>query len=159
MDLTELQELIRIFEASELFEIEIEEGGRRVRMSKPPEHPPVAAPAAMVVSQAPPPIPHPEQTPKIARTDAGQETQFDNGLVTIDAPVVGTFYASPAPGEPPFVLPGDTVEAEQTVCVVEAMKLVNDVSAKFPAIIEKVLVENGESVEFGQPLFAVRPLM
>jgi acetyl-CoA carboxylase biotin carboxyl carrier protein len=80
------------------------------------------------------------------------------GLATIDSPMVGTFYTAPAPGEPPFLLPGDTVEPGQTVCIVEAMKIMNEVPAKVAAIIEKVLVENGEAVEYGQPLFAIRPL-
>jgi acetyl-CoA carboxylase biotin carboxyl carrier protein len=72
--------------------------------------------------------------------------------------MVGVFYAAPAPGEPPFVQPGDTIEAGQTVCIVEAMKLMNEVGAKVPCVIEQVLVENAEPVEFGQPLFSVRPL-
>jgi acetyl-CoA carboxylase biotin carboxyl carrier protein len=72
--------------------------------------------------------------------------------------MVGTFYTAPAPGEPAFVRVGDTVEENQTVCIVEAMKLMNEVAAKESCVIEKILVENGEPVEFGQPLFAVRPL-
>jgi len=83
----------------------------------------------------------------------------DTGLVTINSPMVGTFYSAPGPGEAPFVLPGDTVEPEQPLCVVEAMKILNTVVAKFPAIVERVLAENSEPVEFGQPLFAVRPLV
>ena len=83
----------------------------------------------------------------------------ENGLITIDSPMVGTFYASSSSGKPPFVLPGDTVEPNQTVCIVEAMKVMNEVAAKVPAIIEKVLVGNGEPVEYGQPLFTIRPLI
>jgi acetyl-CoA carboxylase biotin carboxyl carrier protein len=83
----------------------------------------------------------------------------ENGMVTIDSPMVGTFYSASAPGKPAFVLPGDTVEPNQTVCIVEAMKIMNEVVSKLPMIIEKVLVENGEPVEFGQPLFMGRPLI
>ncbi|NLT61310.1 MAG: acetyl-CoA carboxylase biotin carboxyl carrier protein, partial [Candidatus Hydrogenedentes bacterium] len=82
----------------------------------------------------------------------------DDELITIDSPMVGVFYAAPAPDKPPFVKPGDAVQEQQTVCIVEAMKLMNEVTAQFPARIVKVLVENGEPVEFGQPLFAVEPL-
>jgi acetyl-CoA carboxylase biotin carboxyl carrier protein len=143
VDFSELQELIRIFEASGLTEIEIDEKGRRMRLSKQgafnpaPLHVQVPAVPAPAEAAAPPPQ--------------------DDGLVTIDSPMVGTFYASAAPGEPPFIVPGDTVDKDQTVCIVEAMKIMNEVGAKIGGIIEKILVENGEPVEFGQPLFAIRP--
>ncbi|MBN2311119.1 MAG: hypothetical protein JXR94_19235, partial [Candidatus Hydrogenedentes bacterium] len=84
--------------------------------------------------------------------------EVEDGLQTIDSPMVGVFYVAPSPGAPPFVEPGSTVAADDTVCIVEAMKLMNEVTAKFPAEIVRVLVENGEPVEFSQPLFAVRPL-
>jgi acetyl-CoA carboxylase biotin carboxyl carrier protein len=76
----------------------------------------------------------------------------------ITSPMVGTFYTASAPGEDPFVQEGDQVEDGQTVCIVEAMKLMNEVGAKSNCIIEKVLVENGQPVEFGQPLFTIRYL-
>ncbi|HPO31198.1 MAG TPA: acetyl-CoA carboxylase biotin carboxyl carrier protein, partial [Candidatus Hydrogenedentes bacterium] len=94
-----------------------------------------------------------------AKGKAGEESpRLEEGLITIDSPMVGTFYDAPGPGEPPFVQPGDTVDAGQVVCIVEAMKIMNEVTAKVPAIVEQVLVRNGEPVEYGQPLFAVRPL-
>ncbi len=153
MDLNELKALIRILEESGLSELEIEEEGRRVRLQKPvagvsyapvhvsaPHHNPGPAPAA------------PAADAKPAPAEAG------DGLPTFDAPMVGTFYASPSPGADAFVKVGDRVEANQTICIVEAMKLMNEVGAKFAGIIEQVLVENAQPVEFGQPLFAVRPL-
>ena len=88
----------------------------------------------------------------------GSPEPSEDELVTFDSPMVGTFYGAPAPGAPPFVSPGDTVEEGQTLCVVEAMKLMNEVPAKFAAQIERLLVEDGEPVEYGQPLFAIRPL-
>ena len=72
--------------------------------------------------------------------------------------MVGVFYAQPSPGDPPFVKPGDLVEVNQTVCIVEAMKLMNEVTAKFKCTIVNVLVESGEPVEYNQPLFAVKPV-
>ncbi len=150
MDFGELQELIRILEASSLAEMEIEEDGRRVRLSKLP--PSVQMPAT---------VEHFAVGAAGARAAAAEDAQEpeENGLVTIDSPMVGTFYAAPSSGDEPFVLAGDTVEPDQTVCIVEAMKIMNTVKAKFPAIVEKVLVENGQPVEYGQPLFSVRPLL
>jgi acetyl-CoA carboxylase biotin carboxyl carrier protein len=164
VEIEHLRELIRVLEDSSLSEIEIEEQGQRVLLRKPsavaPSQtafpvpvrtevapPPMLVPGAPSMQQTAPPAPQEEQAP-----------QKNEGLVTIDAPMVGVFYRAPAPGDPPFVQPGDIVDKDQTVCIVEAMKLMNEVSAKYPAEIVKVLVENGEPVEFGQPLFTVRPL-
>jgi acetyl-CoA carboxylase biotin carboxyl carrier protein len=154
MDKGELQELIGILEASSLAELEIEENGCRVRLAKAPPVPEsnAADPAialAGVVDQRAGALPE----------DAKGRAFLEKGLITIDSPMVGTFYPAPSSEEPPFVVPGDTVEADQTVCIVEAMKIMNEVAAKIPAVIEKVLVENGESVEYGQPLFTARPLV
>ena len=156
MDLEKLQELIRIFETSDLSEIEVEEDGRRMRLKKPGP-----APQVPMAYPAPAMMPHYEQPQAApgapAATDAAPEADVAGGLPTIDSPMVGTFYLAAAPGEPPFVEVGSRVEEGSTVCIVEAMKLMNEVSAKTSCIIEKVLVENGEPVEFGQALFAIRP--
>jgi len=149
VNLDELQALIRLFEASDLAEIEVEEEGRRVRLKKPGPETAAAGPAPATVSAGMAP------TPAYA---AGVEGQ-DDALTTIKSPMVGTFYAAPAPDAPSFVQPGDTVEENQVVCMVEAMKLKNEVSARFPAVIEEVLVQTGEPVEYGQPLFVVRPIV
>ncbi|HOF39171.1 MAG TPA: acetyl-CoA carboxylase biotin carboxyl carrier protein [Candidatus Hydrogenedentes bacterium] len=155
MDVEKLQELLNIFEASGLSEIEIEEGGTRIRLKKSaPEQPGVvpvyAAPAAPRLE-----IPVPAGA---AAAAAHEPAPPEEDFVTIDSPMVGVFYAAPAPDKAPFVKPGDVVQEQQTVCIVEAMKLMNEVTAQFPARIVRVLVENGEPVEFGQPLFAVEPL-
>lgn len=159
MDLEKLRELIRIFESSGLSELEVtEEEGRRILLKKPSAqqamHAPIPLLAPQVAAAAPSMAPHSPLAPA-PEPAAEPEAEY---VHTIDSPMVGTFYAAPAPGEPPFVRVGDTVEENQTVCIVEAMKLMNEVTAKEPVIIERVLVENGEPVEFGQPLFAVRPL-
>ena len=159
MDLERLQELMRIFQSSELMEIEIEEEGRRVRLRK--ARPKTIAPPQLhyvpgvPLEQAPASV---MASPAAAAPEASSVAPEEESLPTFDAPMVGVFYVAPAPGEPPFVQPGDTVDENQTVCIVEAMKLMNEVPAGFPAVIEKVLVENGEPVEYGQPLFAVRPI-
>jgi acetyl-CoA carboxylase biotin carboxyl carrier protein len=148
-----LQELLAIFESSGLSEIEIEEGGTRVRLKK--AGPETAVPAAYPGS---PQAPVERQVPSSAPVSSPEpSSQGEEDLVTIDSPMVGVFYVAPAPDQPPFVRPGDVVQENQTVCIVEAMKLMNEVTAQFPAKIVKVLAENGEPVEFGQPLFAVEP--
>lgn len=158
MDLERLRELIRIFETSGLSELElIEEDGRRICLKKPSAQQAAHAPIPLlaphhVAPVAPAAASH---APHAAEPPSEPEEEF---VHTIDSPMVGTFYTAPSPGDPPFVRVGDTVEENQTVCIVEAMKLMNEVTAKEPVIIERILVENGEPVEFGQPLFAVRPL-
>lgn len=156
MDLGELRELIAILETSSLSEIEIEEEGRRIRVRKEP-------PMQSVVQMVPAPVGIGELGVGVAPAnpalpEASGEDALENGLETIDSPMVGTYYVASAPGEPPFVVVGDTVDAGQTVCIVEAMKIMNEVAAKHPAVIVKALVENGDPIEFDQPLFAVRPL-
>ena len=148
MNMEKLQELLEIFEASGLSEIEIEEGGTRVRLKKS-EAGHIAHSA--VIAHPPPKAPDPAPAPP-------PESTREEEYATINSPMVGVFYAAPAPDQPPFVKPGDTVEEQQTVCIVEAMKLMNEVTAQFASRIIKVLAESGEPVEFGQPLFAVEPL-
>lgn len=158
MDINELKELIRLLEDSALSEIEIEDDDRRIRLSK--QWPGAAAPVHMHVPVAAPaaPAPAPAAAPAPSAPPAEAESALPHGSYTIDSPMVGTFYAAASPGDPPFVLPGTAVGAEQTVCIVEAMKIMNEVTSKEACIIEKVLVENGQPVEFGQPLFQARPV-
>ena len=151
LDFEELQELIRLFEATGLTEIEIEEEGRRIRLAKAPTSETHVVPVQEVKGGAP-------QKAVISTLDDLTESLLAEGLVTVDSPMVGTFYASPGPGASPFVQVGDTVDANQVVCIVEAMKIMNEVVSKVPAIVERILVRNGEPVEYGQPLIAVRPL-
>lgn len=146
MDFKDLEALIAIFEKSGLTEIEIEEEGRRMRLQK-------GAPYASMPTTFHLPAPL-TAAPQTAAPEAANA--LPPGTVTIDSPMVGTFYLAAAPGEPPFAKEGDAVDKGQTVCIVEAMKLMNEVGAKMACVIEKILVENGQPVEFGQPLFAVR---
>ena len=164
VDLQDIQELIATLDKSNLSEIEIEKEGYRIRLTKA---------TTEVLAQQPIPLAHASHVPHSIQvlqhpvaqgahapeqTVDNTEPEEDDGLVTIDSPMVGTFYSSPSPSDPPFFKVGDRVEEGQTVCIVEAMKLMNEVSAKFHCVIEKILVENAEPVEFGQALFAVRHL-
>lgn len=162
MELDKLRELIGIFQSSDLSEIEIEEEGRRVRLTKAapqvvaPPHLVTHMPSSAPIAVAAPPHRQGAVVQSAAPIQEAEPDQ-DDGLVIIESPMVGVFYAQPSPGDPPFVKPGDTVEENQTVCIVEAMKLMNEVAAKFKCTIINVLVENGEPVEYNQPLFAVKP--
>ena len=151
MDFSELKELIRILEQSGLSELEVEENGRRIRLQKASAVAPVIAPIAVAPALAPVPVAHPA-TP--APAPAADDPT--GGLPTFDSPMVGTFYRAPSPESDVFVKVGDRVEENQTICIIEAMKLMNEVGAKFSGVIEKILVENAQAVEFGQPLFVVR---
>lgn len=157
MDFKEIEKLIELLEQSSLSELEIEEDDRRIRLTK-------AAPAPVATMIAAPQAaaaPIAEAAPVAAAAPApapAAEPEEEEHAHTINSPMVGTYYSSPAPGEPTFITVGDRVEADQTVCIVEAMKIMNEVAAKEPCIIEQILVENGDPVEFGQPLFAIKPL-
>ena len=166
MDLDKLRDLIQLFEAADIAEIEVEEDGSRILLKKASPIPmalpqPIAQPPAIALSMPAAAVPASQPVAAPARDQAHEtppaDPPEDEGLVTVDSPMVGVFYVAPAPGDPPFARPGDMVEAGQTLCIVEAMKLMNEVTAKFACTIEKVLVENAEPVEFGQPMFAVRP--
>ena len=151
MDFEELQELIRLFESTDLSEIEVEEEGRRIRLAKGAVSETHVIPAQNGCTEK-------NYSPAAPVLDAETQALLAEGLVTVDSPMVGTFYAASGPATPPFVQVGDTVDAGQVICIVEAMKIMNEVVCKVPAIIERVLVRNGDPVEYGQPLVAVRPL-
>jgi acetyl-CoA carboxylase biotin carboxyl carrier protein len=156
MDIKELEELMKVFEESDLNEFELEEEGRRLRMQKnSPDNNAGALPtmipqATQMVANASP------MSVEVSADPIEAPAPEDVPAKTIDSPMVGTFYTSPAPGEPTFVQVGSSIDEGQTICIVEAMKLMNEVTAKSNCLIEKILVENGEPVEFGQPLFAIR---
>ncbi len=159
MDIERLRELIRLLEESELAELEIEEEGRRIALRKP-GHAPGGAPQYVMMGGMPAGPPSElgaASAPAAEPKEASVSEEEEPGEV-ITAPMVGVFYRAPSPNEPAYVNPGDTVEAGATVCIVEAMKLMNEVSAKKRAKITRVLAENGEPVEYGQPLFAIQAL-
>jgi len=154
LDLDRLQDIIHIFEASELLELEIEEADCRIRLRK-------GSVQESETSEASPGADAPQikQFMPMKTSPASGGVELEEGAtVTINSPMVGVFYGAPGPGKPPFVKPGDTVAKDQKVCIIEAMKLMNEVMAKAAAEILEVLVENGEPVEYDQPLFLVRPL-
>ena len=136
-------EIVELAVAHDLAELEVEAGGMRVRVVR--RH----AEAAARPFAAPPPTALTQPAQAVAAEAAG--------TITVEAPMVGTFYRSPSPEAPPFVNEGDTIKEGQTLCVIEAMKLMNEIDAKIGGRIVKVLVDNAQPVQFGQPLFLLEP--
>ena len=152
MDFKEIKELIRVFDKSDLNKLKVKEGEFEVSMQKGFEGGTVVtstpAPVAAVAPVAPvaPAAPAQESAPATISGD------------TINSPMVGTFYASPSPEAQPFVKEGDTVKKGQTLCILEAMKIMNEVEAEYNCKIVKVLIENGSPVEYDMPMFVVEKL-
>jgi oxaloacetate decarboxylase alpha subunit len=133
---------VRIVQETGVGEITIEEDGTRVSVRRTPE-PSYAPPPASVLP---------------AESGLAPVPPRDDGTVRVESPMVGTFYRSPVPGSPPFVEEGDPVAPGQTLCILEAMKLMNEVKAEIEAIVRSINVGNGEPVEYGQLLFELDPI-
>ncbi|GEO09839.1 acetyl-CoA carboxylase biotin carboxyl carrier protein [Segetibacter aerophilus] len=165
MDFKQIQELIKIVNRSTIGELSIEEGDFKITIKQKEEPVPVYTSAPTQNFQpAPPPaqLSAPTQTPSSPAgngSTGGQEAatkQADN-LVTIKSPMIGTFYRSAGPDKPAFVNIGDEVTVGKTVCIIEAMKLFNEIESEIKGTIVKVLVEDASPVEYDQPLFLVEP--
>jgi acetyl-CoA carboxylase biotin carboxyl carrier protein len=157
LDLKELKEILQILEEKEIEEFELEEEGMKLRIRKAAavssNHatapPPVAA-FAVPAALAAPPGPGPAHAPA---APAPEEAD----LVVVRSPMVGTFFRSPDPNSPPFVGTGDRVKVGQVLCIIEAMKLMNEIEAEVAGEIVKVHHENGQPVQYGEALFSIRP--
>jgi acetyl-CoA carboxylase biotin carboxyl carrier protein len=150
-DFERLLALVGLMEKHGLTEISLQRGSEKWRLRRAPE---IIAPIATTSLQAAAPALPP---PAAAATAAPITGTRNDGSLTINSPTVGTFYASPTPDDPAFVNVGSSVTPETVVCIVEAMKVFNQIPAEVSGTIIEVLVKNGDSVEFGQPLFRVRP--
>ena len=154
MDIRKIKKLIELLEESGIAELEIQEGEESVRISRHGNAPP-APPAAPAPPQQP--APEREPAPAAAPAAAAQEGGGD-GLPSghrVESPMVGTFYSGPAPGAPPFVEVGQQVKAGDTLCIIEAMKILNQIEAEVSGTVQAILVENGQPVEFGEPLMVI----
>ena len=148
MDLRKLKKLIDLVEASGISELEITEGEEKVRIAKA-----TAAPqGTMNYVAAPAPAPAPVAT--APAVEAPEENALPAGQV-IKSPMVGTFYRASSPGSAPFTDVGQAVSSGDTVCLIEAMKLMNEIESDLNGTVKAILVENGQPVEFGQPLFVI----
>ncbi|MDA8095046.1 MAG: acetyl-CoA carboxylase biotin carboxyl carrier protein [Betaproteobacteria bacterium] len=149
MDLRKLKKLIDLVEESGIAELEITEGEERVRITRAHQnmpHPTYFAPAPAPAVPAPTPAP--------SAAPAAAEPAIPEGHV-VRSPMVGTFYRAPTPGGKAFVDVGQSVSSGDTLCIIEAMKLLNEIEADQAGVIKAVLVENGQPVEYGEPLFVI----
>jgi acetyl-CoA carboxylase biotin carboxyl carrier protein len=161
MNLKELKELILFLKEEGITEFELERGDVKVRVKRGSEPISVSSPDThyYAVPGAPPAAPGSASTPAVpapppATTPPKAEAEEDLHLVR--SPIVGTFYESPSPGAPPFVKPGDMIATGQVLCIVEAMKLMNEIESDVAGELIKRLVSNGQPIEYGQELFAIR---
>jgi acetyl-CoA carboxylase biotin carboxyl carrier protein len=162
MNQKELKELIEFLIEKDIAEFELERGDVKVRIKRGVEHvapaPPVTHFAVHTGAVAAPEIAAAPVAPAAASTSADAAAPAaEAGLHTVRSPIVGTFYECPSPGSPPFAKPGDIVEVGQVLCIVEAMKLMNEIEADVAGEIVKKLVANGQPIEYGQELFVIRP--
>jgi acetyl-CoA carboxylase biotin carboxyl carrier protein len=154
MDIRKVKKLIELLEESQVAEIEIHEGEESVRISRMPQGMQGAPmmPAMMPQMMVPPPAAAPAVAPAPAAPAAEEKAPEGH---TVNSPMVGTFYESPSPGSKPFVEVGQQVNAGDTLCIIEAMKMLNQIEADKAGTVTARLVDNGQPVEFGQPLYVI----
>lgn len=152
MDLRKLKTLIDLVAESTIAELEVTEGDSKVRIVKTPTGPAAVPQMSYMPMQMPAPAAAAPAAAPAAAADA-KPAALEGKIVK--APMVGTFYRAPAPDKPAFAELGQSVKSTDPVCIIEAMKLLNEIEAGFDGVIKEVLVENGQPVEFGQPLFVI----
>lgn len=150
IDIDKIRELLELMVEHDLSEIRIREGESMITLRKGPTGEPMMMTAAPSMVMAQPPA-------TVLPAPAAPPPAVDEGLVPIRSPMVGTFYAASDPESPPFVAIGSEVDVTTTVCVIEAMKVFNEIHAEVAGTIERILVNNEQAVEYGQPLMLVRP--
>ncbi len=162
MNIAEIRRLVKLVETSKIDELEIEEEGVKIRIAKnaPPDGQVqhfVSMPAAQTMQPMPAgqPVPVQAQAPGMTFVETS-DTKADS-LLKVDSPMVGTFYRAQSPEAPPYVQVGDQVKIGQVLCIIEAMKLMNEIEAEVSGKLVEIHVENAEPVEFGQILFSVEP--
>ena len=156
MNLKELKEILQLLDDKEISEFELEEEGIKLRIRKavpfvePSGGTPAPRSAGPSAVQAGPP--QPQSTVSLTPEPA---EDAESGLMTVKSPIVGTFYRAPDPTAAPFVNVGDKIRVGQVLCIIEAMKLMNEIEADIAGVVKEILVENGKPVEFGQALFRI----
>ncbi len=159
-ELQHIEQLLRYMSEHNLEEFEYSHGDLKIRLKKPsigtvvgiPRQ--MAAPEIIVTSGG---VAHPPSAPPTAPASSAPEGRSAEDLHLVKSPIVGTYYGSPSPGAEPFVKIGGYVETGQTLCIVEAMKLMNEIESDMSGEVLRIFVENGQPVEYGQPLFGIRP--
>ncbi len=165
MNLKEIRELIEFLKEQDIAEFELERGDVKVRIKRGAETAAastrethyVTVPSAVPLASIPVDPGAAASTESAKPVEKKPEPAPEENLHLVKSPIVGTFYESPSPGAPPFVKPGDNVAAGQVLCIVEAMKLMNEIESDVAGEIVKMLVTNNQPIEYGQPLYAIRP--
>jgi acetyl-CoA carboxylase biotin carboxyl carrier protein len=154
MDIRKVKKLIELLEQSNVAEIEIHEGEESVRISRHGSAAPLILPQAMGMAM---PAAAPAVAPALAASAASPDNDLLDGLAgeIVRSPMVGTFYRAPSPGSAPFVEEGQRVKAGDTLCIIEAMKILNQIECDNGGTVRRILVENGQPVEYNQPLFVI----
>jgi len=151
MTIKELKEMIHLMEEHGLSELEVEKEGLKIRLKR--------GPSGKIVPEALPyPLPFPSEAPPVL--PVGQQTARDTveqeNVVVVRSPMVGTFYAAPAPDAAPYVAKGKKVSEGDVLCIIEAMKLMNEIKSDISGVVVEILIQNGQPVEFDQPLFKIQ---
>jgi acetyl-CoA carboxylase biotin carboxyl carrier protein len=163
MTIDEIKELIQVFNESGVAEMEVHRGGNSLRLKHSTHSHEVVIPAAAPVVASSPSYAAPSATAGAAPAHSpglsasATPNTVDDSHELVKSPIVGTYYECPAPGSPPFVRVGDHVESGQVLCIIESMKLMNEIESEVAGTIVAKLVENGRPVEYGEALFAIRP--
>src|SRR5271167_4139575 len=154
-EIEQIEQLLRFMSEHNLEEFEYSRGDLRIRLRKPSTNvvisAPRLAPEIIVPGAVPPPAPVPTEAESASEAHSGED------LHLVKSPIVGTYYESPSPGSEAFVKIGAHVESGQTLCIVEAMKLMNEIESEVSGEVLRIFVDNGQPVEYGQPLFGIRP--
>lgn len=157
LDLERLRELIAMMEKHDLSEVDLQNGEQRCRLRRGPQNVSVvSAPQGYMAAPMPTAAPA-AAAPAPASSAAAPAASANDGALVIKSPTVGTFYGAPSPDDPAFVKVGSVVKADTVVCLIEAMKVYNQITADVAGTVVEVLVNGGDAVEFGQPLFRVKP--
>jgi acetyl-CoA carboxylase biotin carboxyl carrier protein len=155
-DVEDLKQLIEFLKAHQIAEFDLDRGDLKIRLKFEQQASASAGLGDLTRLLAAAPASAPQAAQAVAAPVAGPAADENAGLHIVKSPIVGTFYGSPSPGSAPFVSPGDRVEKGQVICIVEAMKLMNEIESDAAGEVVKCLVSNGQPIEFGQPLFSIR---
>jgi acetyl-CoA carboxylase biotin carboxyl carrier protein len=144
MEIDDLKELMELLKDTDITELQIEKDGTKIKIKREKFFAPLELPSAV-------------QKKEEIKKETGIGVQTEGGLITITSPLVGTFYLTPSPEAEPFVTVGSRIRKGQVICIIEAMKLMNEIESEVDGVIVKILVESGNPVEYGEPLFLVEP--
>jgi len=155
VDISQIRKLIKLVQASDLTEIEVTEGDQTVRISRQSNYSPAPAAQQTYVMPAPAAAQAPAAAAPVSAPAASNEPKIEH---LVKSPMVGTFYRAPSPDADVFVNEGQKVKKGDALCIIEAMKMMNEIEAEYDGVVDSILIENGTPVEYGQPMFVITPL-